>query len=75
MKIYYPVDKNGNEIGFRTPESYVFDKDGKSLTDKIAELNSKIAEIVITGNVPNRIVYNKTDSSMSMYKEIGRAHV
>lgn len=44
MKIYYPVDKNGNEIGFRTPESYVFDKDGKSLTDKIAELNSNIVQ-------------------------------
>ena len=43
MKIYYPKDKNGNHIGFRTPESYVFDKSGKSLTDKLAELNSNIS--------------------------------
>lgn len=43
MKIYYPKDKNGNQIGFRTPESYVFDKSGKSLTDKLAELNSNIS--------------------------------
>lgn len=53
MKIYYPKDKNGNQIGFRTPESYVFDKTGKSLTDKLAELNS------------NLVVMNSTKSSKS----------
>ena len=45
MKIYYPKDKNGNQIGFRTPESYVFDKTGKSLTDKLAELNSNLSRL------------------------------
>lgn len=49
MKIYYPKDKNGNQIGFRTPESYVFDKSGKSLTDKLAELNSNL--VVLNNDV------------------------
>ena len=37
MKIYYPKDRYGNEIGFRTFESFVYDKDGMSLTDKLVE--------------------------------------
>ena len=51
MKIYYPKDKNGNDIGFRTPEQYVFDTTGKSLTDKIAELNSNIAKRPLSSDV------------------------
>ena len=35
MKMYYPKDANGNRIGFKTPESQVYDKTGKSLTEKL----------------------------------------
>lgn len=44
MKFYYPKDRNGNQISFRTSESQVFDKTGRSLTDKLTELNSNKAE-------------------------------
>ena len=38
MKCYYPKDSNGNIIGFKTPESQVYDKSGESLTDKLQEV-------------------------------------
>lgn len=38
MKFYYPKDMDGNVIGFKTPESQVYDKAGKSLTDKLNEI-------------------------------------
>ena len=44
MKIYYPKDRHGNQIGFITPESFVYDENGKSLTDKIYQINVDINE-------------------------------
>ena len=41
MKIYYPKDADGNIVGLRTPEKYVYDANGDSLTTKLTELNSK----------------------------------
>ena len=38
MKFYYPRDKKGNRIGFKTAESQVFDKLGRSLTDKMVDV-------------------------------------
>lgn len=43
MKIYYPKDKNGNQLGFRTPEAFVYDTNGRSLTDKINSLTSNLS--------------------------------
>ena len=45
MKIYYPKDIHGNELCFRTAESLVMDKNGKSLTDKIADINEEISKL------------------------------
>lgn len=45
MKIYYPKDKNGNEIAFRTPENFVYDATGESLTTKLENLSSSIGNI------------------------------
>ena len=36
MKICYPKDNEGNIIGFRTPEKYVYDTSGTSLSTKLA---------------------------------------
>ena len=41
MKFYYPKDKNGNRIGFKTPETQVFDSEGVSLADKMVEIHNK----------------------------------
>lgn len=45
MKIYYPKDKNGNEIAFRTPENFVYDTTGESLSTKLENLSSSIGNI------------------------------
>lgn len=42
MKIYYPKDKDGNSIGFRTPESYVYDENGNNLSDKLNDIDDEI---------------------------------
>jgi hypothetical protein len=42
MKIYYPKDANGNTLGFRTPEAFVYDTNGQSLTDKLNAINSNL---------------------------------
>ena len=42
MKIYYPRDKYGNEIAFRTPEHFVYDSDGTSLSTKLDNLKNDI---------------------------------
>ncbi len=42
MKIYYPRDKYGNEIAFRTPEHFVYDSDGISLSTKLDNLKNDI---------------------------------
>lgn len=42
MKFYYPKDMNGNVIGFKTPESQVYDASGTSLTDKLSSINSSL---------------------------------
>lgn len=42
MKFYYPTDKDGNPIGFKTPESQVYDKSGNSLTSKLSSINENI---------------------------------
>lgn len=41
MKFYYPKDKNGNRIGFKTPETQVFDSEGVSLADKMVNIHNK----------------------------------
>lgn len=45
MKIYYPKDKEGNVIGFRTPESYVYDDNGNNLSDKLNVIETTKADI------------------------------
>ena len=40
MKFYYPKDKDGNSIGFMTPESQVFDRNGVSLTEKLSKITT-----------------------------------
>lgn len=42
MKIYYPRDKYGNKIAFRTPEHFVYDSDGISLSTKLDNLKNDI---------------------------------
>ena len=49
MKFFYPKDKQGNPISFRTLESQVFDKDGKCLTDKLAEIEKSLNISISTG--------------------------
>lgn len=45
MKFYYPKDMNGNVIGFKTPESQVYDASGTSLTDKLSSINSSLSTV------------------------------
>ena len=40
MKFYYPKNKQGEVIGFKTPESQVYDKLGRSLTDKMRDVEN-----------------------------------
>lgn len=42
MKCYYPTDKSGNRIGFKTPEACIFDTSGKNLTNKLNQLRSDV---------------------------------
>lgn len=60
MKIYYPLDKFGNQIGFITPESYVYDKTGKNLTDKIEEINSTTESVKIEA----REIFDSVEKNM-----------
>ena len=57
MKFYYPKDMDGNVIGFKTPESQVYDSSGTSLTTK---LNTFIKGLSISGSV---ITYTKGDGT------------
>lgn len=52
MKFYYPKDMNGNVIGFKTPESQVYDKNNKSLTDKLTEIYSGAPITSVSGYKP-----------------------
>ena len=45
MRFYYPTDKNGNQIGFKTPESQVYDKNGVSLTDKLEDIDGRLTAL------------------------------
>ena len=66
MKIYYPKDKYGNDIGFRTPESYVYDEDGKNLSDKIIEMNSAIderAKTTVVNSISSKVATLEEDLS------------
>ena len=40
MKFYYPKNEKGEIIGFKTPESQVYDKLGRSLTDKMRDVEN-----------------------------------
>lgn len=42
MKCYYPTDKSGNRIGFKTPEACIFDTSGTNLTNKLNKLRSDV---------------------------------
>lgn len=42
MKFFFPKDSNGNPIGFKTPESMVYDTSGKSLASKFLEMEDGI---------------------------------
>ena len=59
MKFYYPKDMSGNIIGFKTPESQVYDKTGKSLTDKLNEIYEGTKElgnsVSVQGYEPNTL--------------------
>ena len=45
MKFYYPKDANGNVIGFKTPESQVYDKNNTSLTTKLNNIDNDVVEV------------------------------
>ena len=59
MKFFYPKDKQGNPISFKTEESHVSDRNGKSLTDKLAELvtRDELAEELAL-HIPINSVYS-----------------
>lgn len=42
MKCYYPTDKSGNRIGFKTPEACIYDTSGTNLTNKLNQLRSDV---------------------------------
>lgn len=42
MKSFYPTDEYGNKITFYTAESYVYDKNGRRLTDKLSEIKNTL---------------------------------
>ena len=45
MRAYYPKDSNGNIIGFKIPESFVYDENNKILSDKITTYESEISTL------------------------------
>lgn len=60
MKFYYPKDMDGNIIGFKTPESQVYDATGKSLTDKLADIQTTKLDKVNSGYIKSLSISGKT---------------
>jgi len=65
MKFYYPKDMDGNIIGFKTPESQVYDASGTSLTTKLGkkldtDSSGYIKGLSISGKT---ITYTKGDGT------------
>ena len=66
MSIYYPTDKNGNEIPFRTPAEYIYDDDFVTLATKLSTYDNRIdgKETEIGGAIPTSIVFSNNSLSM-----------
>ena len=62
MSIYYPCDKNGNRVPFRTTTTYVTDALGVNANEKVNTLNSKLngksSEII--NAIPSTISYSNS---------------
>jgi len=65
MKFYYPKDMDGNVIGFKTPESQVYDASGTSLTTKLGQkLNASSAGYIKGLSISGKtITYTKGDGT------------
>ena len=71
MKCYYPTDKSGNRIGFKTPEACIYDTSGTNLTNKLNKLrtdvNGKAAAShgnhVPTPQTANNKIYLRNDNT------------
>ena len=62
MSIYYPCDKNGNKVPFRTTTTYVTDALGVNANEKVntltSKLNGKSSEII--NAIPSTISYSNS---------------
>ena len=76
MKICYPKDSEGNLIGIRTPEKFVYDTNGISLTTKLRnKVNVYDIGSAAAKNSTNEVTENSTDlvESGAVYTAINNA--
>lgn len=53
MKTVYAKTKNGDNIGFRTPESLVYISSSETLTDKLNSIDTLLNNIITAINAIN----------------------
>ena len=67
MKIFYPKDKDGNSILFKTSENNIYGSNGVKLTDQLASLEQRVSELEGPFDVADKIDYDPVTERLNLY--------